>query len=430
MVEGTFLLAAVILFLVLLKKPHFGLWLIAFSLPFRFSFAPVQIGISQGLKITEIIVLLTAIAVFIRKPSFNIKLPGRGFTVLFLLFLFFGLLSITGSENFDYCLTEILEYAFIVLMMLTIFNIIINPHECKYLINGLMVGGVVSLCIGIGAYIIAVLTSTKNIFVIPLAVNVTSTFRYRLLAFLNDPNFFADYCLCIMIIALTIFLWERKFNFLLFSFLSLVGLFLSFSRSAWIIAVIGLILVLRYYLSKKSFTKVLFLLTVILLILLLLPFLRNMGLLTETKTRLLTVTEEENPRLYIWKAALNAFFSHPLLGIGIGSFKSVAYQYSSEMIIYQETHNVFLDILAGTGLLGFIFWLLSIFYILIAGIRNIKIYKQSSYEYILSIATLASFVVMLLHGFTLNISTVRHFWLIAIIILILNEFNLKKEKTD
>jgi O-antigen ligase len=155
-----------------------------------------------------------------------------------------------------------------------------------------------------------------------------------------------------------------------------------------------------------------------------------MGLLTETKTRLLTVTEEENPRLYIWKAALNAFFSHPLLGIGIGSFKSVAYQYSSEMIIYQETHNVFLDILAGTGLLGFIFWLLSIFYILIAGIRNIKIYKQSSYEYILSIATLASFVVMLLHGFTLNISTVRHFWLIAIIILILNEFNLKKEKTD
>ena len=61
----------------------------------------------------------------------------------------------------------------------------------------------------------------------------------------------------------------------------------------------------------------------------------------------------------IWDRAINVFTSHPIFGIGIGG-------YHARYGVY--CHNLFLDILVSTGVLGFILLLIYLF-------KSIKIYK-------------------------------------------------------
>lgn len=67
-------------------------------------------------------------------------------------------------------------------------------------------------------------------------------------------------------------------------------------------------------------------------------------------------------RMDMWIAALQMFFDHPLLGIGWGAFKYV-YPVYNELIQHAgitifHAHNMYLNLLAETGVLGFVsfFW--------------------------------------------------------------------------
>lgn len=70
-------------------------------------------------------------------------------------------------------------------------------------------------------------------------------------------------------------------------------------------------------------------------------------------------------RVRIWKMAVDATREHPVLGIGPGMFERRAYRYNfpldREMFRYSKmsgsTHNTYLQMLAETGILGFIGWM-------------------------------------------------------------------------
>jgi len=79
---------------------------------------------------------------------------------------------------------------------------------------------------------------------------------------------------------------------------------------------------------------------------LVLPLIPQIGL-----DRLMTVTDSSSldDRVTIWIQAAKDFFSHPLLGVGAGSFKVAA------MPDIQYAHNLFLEAASTTGLLGLFF---------------------------------------------------------------------------
>lgn len=70
-----------------------------------------------------------------------------------------------------------------------------------------------------------------------------------------------------------------------------------------------------------------------------------------------------NPRLaYIWPAAVEAFASHPFLGVGIGAFGKVFAYLGLPGEPISHPHNIYLQLLAETGLVGFglfLAWILS-----------------------------------------------------------------------
>jgi O-antigen ligase len=57
-------------------------------------------------------------------------------------------------------------------------------------------------------------------------------------------------------------------------------------------------------------------------------------------------------RFYIWKAALAAFLSHPILGVGYFRFIGVSDQYNDLRITMAGAHNYFLETAAGMGIVG------------------------------------------------------------------------------
>lgn len=85
-----------------------------------------------------------------------------------------------------------------------------------------------------------------------------------------------------------------------------------------------------------------------------------------------------------WRTGINMWADNPLFGVGIDSYGQYYRTYrslSSTIAPGMETttdaaHNVYIDILAGTGAFGFIAYLLLSVYILLCGLRFIKAFRR------------------------------------------------------
>ncbi|HSD48082.1 MAG TPA: O-antigen ligase family protein [Pyrinomonadaceae bacterium] len=64
---------------------------------------------------------------------------------------------------------------------------------------------------------------------------------------------------------------------------------------------------------------------------------------------------ESASRIDIWRATLKLFAAHPLLGIGLGAYwiGITAYHDASGVLVPQEAHNDYLELLASGGVIGF-----------------------------------------------------------------------------
>lgn len=138
--------------------------------------------------------------------------------------------------------------------------------------------------------------------------------------------------------------------------LGLVALILTFSRSAWVAACIGLLLVLAY--QKKNYW-IIGLLVVIGLFICALPYFQTLTPESES----VAVRNELNI------AAVKMFSSSPVhvvFGVGLGNFLiNLPYVSSGRQIFFlQPVHNIYLLLLAETGVIGislvlFLLWSLS-----------------------------------------------------------------------
>jgi O-antigen ligase len=62
--------------------------------------------------------------------------------------------------------------------------------------------------------------------------------------------------------------------------------------------------------------------------------------------------DRDQARILLWEAALQAFYSSPILGVGLGQY---GLWYVSDEGIAMATHNTYLSYLAETGLVGLLF---------------------------------------------------------------------------
>ena len=214
--------------------------------------------------------------------------------------------------------------------------------------------------------------------------------------FNSDPN------ISVFVIALFFFYYLCNYNRKGSKFgLLLTGamIILTFSRGAYV----GIILPIVFLIFKdknKSFTKKLFMIFIIFLALFCFNAIMtkyfNISISDTISSRFTGISQDNGSgRKIFWKNAFETFLSHPLFGIGINS--TIPY---SELTYgtHNYVHNVYLEVLSETGIVGFLPFILFIFSSLKKYTSTYKIDRDSLYLYVtfLSYITQMIFVSVLL----------------------------------
>ncbi len=118
-------------------------------------------------------------------------------------------------------------------------------------------------------------------------------------------------------------------------------------------------------------------------------------------------------RLDLWKSAVLVFMDFPVLGCGPGMFPRFSNEYpynASAAGIQENVHNYFLQLLAETGLIGFLLFLFILFHIARAALRNLRSPEEGSIRFGLFSGWIA-FLITSLTGHPLLLPKMQYlFW--------------------
>jgi len=205
-------------------------------------------------------------------------------------------------------------------------------------------------------------------------------------------------CLIFMIVLWSIYTSRAQmyYNKYITAMLCLIGIYLTYTRAAWIAAIIA-VSILVYKNKTKMVTKT----TIPKFITLAVVFVISISILT-----LLYDSAAKNRagdvgtiyyRANLWASSTQMIISKPLLGHGIGQFDKIAPDYqvpldfTPKMNIPEEgtgTHNIVLNILVSYGLLGLILYILIV--LTIYGItrrRSMLIWQNWGSAWVLAFST-------------------------------------------
>ncbi len=193
--------------------------------------------------------------------------------------------------------------------------------------------------------------------------------KNRLVSTFLDPNFAGTFLNFGLIYCLYFYLTQKKTKWLFLSVSIALALFLTFSRSAYLMSLVSVGL-----LGVFKFKKLLILLVVI--------FITAFAFVPRFQQRVqgiwnLDITATE--RIESWKSGFEIFKSSPLIGVGFNNISTKLEELKLLRTFQDEsTHSVsgidssIIFILATTGILGLSFYLLFWGYILLKFIKNKK----------------------------------------------------------
>lgn len=228
-----------------------------------------------------------------------------------------------------------------------------------------------------------------------------------------------------------------RVTLLIFSIFSVIALFLSYTRGSWYASIITVLLgaVILLY-SKRIKFNIVFTIAIILFIAVITPFLVITKVIPldiiidrVTSVTLHKIDISNLGRLVEYATAFSFFLGNPVLGAGLG----ISYNYYTPGIGYQSTiytHNSYLYVLSKMGLLGFVPFIITLYYAFIVGVRVCKSRRFSDEETGIVFSFSMMFAFLLFKSFTtwhLNTVTFSLFigFLLGIFILYANKI---KEK--
>jgi O-antigen ligase len=241
---------------------------------------------------------------------------------------------------------------------------------------------------------------------------------YRMFSTFLDPNYAGVF------FVLYFFLLFEKiksntfvniYKDIIISFLCLIAVYLTFSRTALFALVAGAICYAIFYRKLKALVLVLFIMSIFLLI------------ISDTHVEGLNPfrTASTNSRVNSIKESLSIFKTSPLIGVGFNS-----YRYAQVRMGYRNergaswsnadagTDNSFLFILAITGIMGFFIYLLS----LLNFAKGLLTYGRTNFM------LFASFCSLLIASLFINV--LFYTPILTIWFLMINLFQVKKVKVD
>lgn len=434
-VLGLLLLAG--LCLIILKDPMWGMYLLVFFLPFErigsYDIAGVTVRLSQ------VIALLTVLAWIFRgldRQSFKLRTQPLFWPML--VFLALSAASIFNSPNLDRSLKVWIFTAFTFGVSLLIPNIIRHGDQLPRLIK--ILGFSLFLVGSFGLYQFV----GDIIGLSPAMTGLREQYTKEVLGFPRvqgtalEPLYFANYLLLPLCVFISLFLSKAyKFKPLIMVgliILAALNLILTVARGGYIAFAACLIIFGLMYFKKLFNIKIIFY-SVLAAAFIYLGANYFLDLNIEgTKEKF--VTHAENifsgasyvERVYTMEEAYHAWLAHPLLGIGPGSFGPYVAAHPLDMPEngYLIVNNEYVELLAETGVLGFLLFVLIIVIIYVRSIKAIKMAKDKFVKAIL-IGLLVALAGILVQYNTFSILYIMHIWVtIGLIVACQNIIFLEK----
>ncbi len=235
----------------------------------------------------------------------------------------------------------------------------------------------------------------------------------RLSGTVGDPNYFGYTLLPFAMFSLN-YAWGKRLLtrllfFFIFVFLSIV-ISITFSRGMILALVVSLLIFALY--KKKFWISFVIVLIIAVMGYLFLPKELLKGFTPQymfAKLRVHSIIY----RMYFAKTALKMFMDYPLIGVGADNFKRVFPMYNQEVPpIALVVHNSYLEILSGTGLLGFSFFMAVIYFTFKNFLTAIEKFSQKGKKdmKVFTEGIMFAFIGVLLAAITLNIQHHLLFW--------------------
>ena len=394
--------------LLVLRHPVIGLCLLALILPFsqvrQVSLAGAQVGLAEALLALTLAAWLLGIAARRGRPPSGgtaTENGGRGdlphppLLLPFLALIGVQLLSLLASRSLRESLPELLKWAEMLLVYLFVASQV-RPRHVPWIVTAVLLAGSAQALLG--AYQFLRRVGPEAFVLLGRFMRAYGTF--------SQPNPYAGYLGLVAPLALSLTLWALgrvwdglrqgprrlpadmicRWATLGFfggvTVLLVAGMGMSWSRGAWLGLAAALVVVsgLRSRRAALGFVLLAILVCVF-------AILGNLGPLSSALGGRLAglgeyvryATDPDLARVEItdanfavlervahWRAAWGMFSDHPWLGVGIGNYAVAypAYSLPHWRDALGHAHNIYLHVLAETGLLGLaaylIFWIVAI----------------------------------------------------------------------
>lgn len=389
----------IILAILIITKPYLGIVFTVSSLPI----VDLLPSIPYVSSIVPIIGLMTIIGFLaIRKP-FSVKKPIKLNPVFFIGVLFLIWVFISNPEAAWFGVDRNWIFTFVQLWVLMFLSaqLVDSPTKQRSMMWIFAVVSIISAAVAIRSGRIGESFETSAR-VSGLAEGANSAARFFVVAMV-----FLSYLRAQS---------ERsavKFLTLIGIIITYLGVFYTVSRSGMVLifAAQGMILILQQQIRRKAQILVIFIIALILLWLFADSIFRIIASIFPTVVH---AEDTMGLRYELWKAAWKMWLDHIFRGVGIGQFPVQLKYYNTGSIpnfyLMLVTHNTYLQILAETGIVGFLIFILLILFTFKNFFKTKHIADMDSLS--LRNTWLIIFIVLLLGGITKSDHADKLTWLV------------------
>ena len=392
-----------------------------------FLFGTALLTSMAGMEITSALILLTSLITFIKKPK-TLNVIGKEI-YFFLGLLFISVISLFVNGLFEQIPPTLGWFRWIVIFYGILYSLLNTPKGAKALTLGTLTGGLLS-CFNSFVQTITHRDWTRGNKVIDYYADLDKQIT-RATGFFNMPTTYAYILAMFLFVSLTLFfITTDKKKKIIFSSVFLIGLLtlaLTYSRGAWI-----------------GFSAGLFCFIVLRKIKLLIPMVLAIAIAASSlyafssgfKERIDSLTDfnyySNSQRIELWKANLEIFKDHPIIGVGLNENDQLVAEYHDKMGHVEKyrshAHNIYLQYLSGTGILGFLSFIALAFYFLLKNL-NLTRRLQGSNQW-LAYGLLSIQITFLVSGFfdcNFGDSEVRYSYLTYLVLVLFLD---KRTKED
>lgn len=381
---------------------------------------PASFGFGyEHIKVIFFIFSLNLLVLLIFLSSNKFKIPSTAINLA--AFIFISILLVTSLTGINITQSLLGSYPYyqgwIVYLYLFIFSLVISLIK----IDPLDIFKVLAL-----SSLFVSIISIRDFISLNLENPQVPIYAGRVISTFGQPNFYASFLL--MNLPLIYFLYKKQTNdFKNIAFISLVlsilGILISESRSAFLVLAVVLLI---FLINKSPFKKIIYSLIIVAIIFSsLISIYTKTGFLwkeiVEPRTNQWLLSHSPSKRTYIWEVSMQLFKERLLLGYGLENIESaysdffknmdynfvkVPYYYSLKDLSVNRSHNLILDILLFSGVGGAFAWI----FLNIVVFKKLKASKLPQSKYLIT-----GFSIFLFWSMFQNYSIVQliYFWTVV-----------------